>query len=81
MTYQACQHVSQRPDQAKGAEGVIGFALVMITPQMGLTPLQEGLVGSSALFGLFLGSLVLGWISDHIGRQKIFNFSSAQQSN
>ncbi|WPU23884.1 MFS transporter [Cedecea neteri] len=55
--------------------GVIGFALVMITPQMGLTPLQEGLVGSSALFGLFLGSLVLGWISDHIGRQKIFNFS------
>lgn len=55
--------------------GVIGFALVMITPQMGLTPLQEGLVGGSALFGLFLGSLVLGWISDHIGRQKIFNFS------
>ena len=55
--------------------GVIGFALVMITPQMSLTPLQEGLVGGSALFGLFLGSLVLGWIADHIGRQKIFNFS------
>ncbi len=28
-----------------------------------------------ALLGLFLGSLVLGWISDHIGRQKIFTFS------
>ena len=24
---------------------------------------------------MFLGSLVLGWISDHIGRQKIFTFS------
>ncbi|MFP1528326.1 MFS transporter [Escherichia coli] len=31
--------------------------------------------GGSALLGLFLGSLVLGWISDHIGRQKIFTFS------
>ncbi len=33
------------------------------------------MIGSSALLGLFLGSLVLGWISDHIGRQKIFTFS------
>jgi len=55
--------------------GVIGFALVQLTPQMSLTPLQEGLIGGSALLGLFFGSLVLGWISDHIGRQKIFNFS------
>lgn len=33
------------------------------------------MIGGSALLGLFLGSLVLGWISDHIGRQKIFTFS------
>lgn len=25
--------------------------------------------------GAFIGSLILGWVSDHIGRQKIFNFS------
>lgn len=55
--------------------GVIGFALVQIKPQMGLTPFWEGLIGSSALFGLFMGSLALGWVSDHIGRQKIFTFS------
>lgn len=55
--------------------GVIGFALIQIRPQMGLTPFQEGMLGSSALIGLFLGSLVLGWISDYIGRQKIFCFS------
>lgn len=52
--------------------GVIGFALTLIQPQMGLTPLWVGLIGSSALIGLFLGSLLLGWISDYIGRQKIF---------
>lgn len=55
--------------------GVIGFALAQIKPQMGLTPFWEGMLGSSALIGLFLGSLVLGWISDYVGRQKIFCFS------
>lgn len=55
--------------------GVIGFALTQISPQMGLSPFWQGMIGSSALFGLFLGSLILGWISDHIGRQKIFTFS------
>lgn len=55
--------------------GAIGFALAQLAPQMGLSPLQEGLVGGAALFGLFLGSLVLGWVSDHIGRQKIFTVS------
>jgi len=55
--------------------GVIGFALAQIKPQMGITPFWEGMLGSSALIGLFLGSLVLGWISDYVGRQKIFCFS------
>ncbi|WP_159565380.1 MFS transporter [Budvicia diplopodorum] len=55
--------------------GVIGFALTQIKPQMALSSFWVGMIGSSALFGLFLGSLVLGWISDHIGRQKIFTFS------
>lgn len=55
--------------------GVIGFALISLKTQMLLTPLQEGLIGGAALFGLFLGSLVLGWLSDYIGRQKIFTFS------
>ncbi len=43
--------------------------------RMQLTPFMAGMIGGSALLGLFLGSLVLGWISDHIGRQKIFTFS------
>ncbi len=55
--------------------GLIGFALIQLKPIMALTPLWEGLLGSAALIGLFLGSLILGWISDYIGRQKIFSFS------
>ncbi|MBH2846970.1 MFS transporter [Serratia marcescens] len=55
--------------------GVIGYAMIQLQPQMNLSPMQEGLIGGSALFGLFLGSLILGWISDHIGRQRIFTFS------
>ncbi len=57
--------------------GVIGYALVQLTPQMNLSPLEEGLIGGAALLGLFLGSLLLGWLSDHIGRQKIFTLSFA----
>lgn len=55
--------------------GLIGFALIQLKPQMALTPLWEGLLGAAALIGLFLGSLILGWISDYIGRQKIFSLS------
>lgn len=55
--------------------GIIGTALTLLTPQMHLNAFWLGLIGSSALIGLFLGSLVLGWVSDIIGRQKIFVLS------
>lgn len=55
--------------------GSVGFALTQMTPQMSLTPFWQGMIGSSALIGLFLGSLILGWIADSVGRQKIFCFS------
>ncbi|WP_127959270.1 MFS transporter [Serratia microhaemolytica] len=55
--------------------GVIGFALTQLKTEMALTPFWQGMIGSSALIGLFLGSLLLGWISDYVGRQKIFTFS------
>ncbi|MBU8879805.1 MFS transporter [Bacillus sp. FJAT-29790] len=52
--------------------GMIGIALTLLTPQMDLNPLWIGLIGSSALIGVFLGSLILGRIADIVGRQKIF---------
>ncbi|WP_282940579.1 MFS transporter [Paenibacillus sp. RC67] len=55
--------------------GIIGIAFSLIKPQMNLDSFWTGLIGSSALIGLFLGSLVFGYISDFIGRQKIFVLS------
>ncbi|MFG0268759.1 MFS transporter [Pseudomonas sp. zjy_14] len=52
--------------------GLIGIAFTLINPQMQLSPFWQGLIGSSALIGLFLGSLFFGWVSDRVGRQKIF---------
>lgn len=54
------------------AIGIIGMALTLLDTQMNLGPMWNGLLGSSALIGLFIGSLLLGWLSDRIGRQKIF---------
>lgn len=54
------------------ALGIIGMALSLLGPQMHLGPMWNGLIGSSALIGLFFGSLLLGGLSDKIGRQKIY---------
>ncbi len=54
------------------ALGIIGMALSLLGTQMNLSPVWQGLLGSSALIGLFFGSLLLGWLSDRIGRQKIY---------
>jgi putative MFS transporter len=51
---------------------IIGVALVQITPQLGLSGTVEGLVGASALIGIFLGAFVGGWLIDKFGRQLLF---------
>lgn len=57
------------------AIGIIGFALTLIAPQLDLTPFWQGLIGSSALLGLFLGSMFFGWLADVIGRKLVFTIS------
>ncbi len=54
--------------------GVIGYAIIQLTPAMQLTPFMAGMIGGSALLGLFLGSWF--WGSPTIsGGKKIFTFS------
>lgn len=36
--------------------GVIGYAIIQLTPAMQLTPFMAGMIGGSALLGLFLAS-------------------------
>ncbi|WP_425306311.1 MFS transporter [Burkholderia perseverans] len=52
--------------------GTIGYALAALGRQMPLDAFWMGVIGSSALIGIFLGSLIFGWLSDRMGRQKIF---------
>ena len=55
--------------------GTIGMAIVIMNKQIYLSPQWMGLLGASALLGLFFGSIILGGISGKVGRQKIFLFN------
>lgn len=57
------------------AIGSISMALAMLTVKINMGAAWQGLLASSALIGLFFGALVMGYISDKIGRQKIFLFN------
>ena len=52
--------------------GVIAIALVLMPASFGLSPLWMGLIGSSALIGLFVGGIACGWITDLIGRRALY---------
>jgi putative MFS transporter len=52
--------------------GMIGVALAVWAPQIGMSATWEGLIGASALVGIFLGSLVFGPITDRVGRQTMY---------
>lgn len=54
--------------------GTIGLALPQITDQMGLNTVWQGLLGASALIGIFVGAFVFGPITDKVGRQKMLVF-------
>lgn len=51
---------------------VIGMALVQLTPQLGLSLFWEGMIGASALIGIFFGGFVGGWLTDKFGRQILY---------
>lgn len=57
------------------ALGTVGYAMASLSQQMPLDAFWSGLLGASALIGIFLGSLLFGWLSDKLGRQKIFLLS------
>ncbi|MFD7923811.1 MFS transporter [Streptomyces sp. NPDC059740] len=57
--------------------GVIGIALTLIAPQMHLGAVWQGMLGASALIGIFVGSITLGWLADRIGRQKLYMLNFA----
>jgi putative MFS transporter len=51
---------------------IVSYALPMIKIEFGLDPKQVGLIGSSALAGMGLGSWMWGWVADRWGRRVVF---------
>ncbi|MEU6375821.1 MFS transporter [Streptomyces sp. NPDC046909] len=51
---------------------IIGVAMVQITDQQNLSDSAEGLIGASALIGIFLGAFAGGWLTDKFGRQLLY---------
>ena len=51
---------------------LIGVALTQITTHMSLTTHWTALIGASVLLGILVGSIVGGYLTDLIGRKKMF---------
>ncbi|WP_427132208.1 MFS transporter [Pseudarthrobacter sp. S9] len=56
---------------------IIGIALVQAAPQLELTLYWEGLIGASALVGIFIGGFLGGWLTDKFGRQTLYTLDLA----
>lgn len=54
---------------------LVGFTLPIFTELWGLGPVWQGLVGSAALAGSLVGSIILGSAADRVGRRRIFVLS------
>ncbi|WP_206830276.1 MFS transporter [Alicyclobacillus fructus] len=50
---------------------IIAIALTQITPELHLDAMWSGLIGASALMGIFIGGL-LGYVTDRFGRQLMY---------
>lgn len=51
---------------------VIGVAMVQASAALGMSSLWEGLIAASALIGIFAGGMVGGWLTDMLGRKRVF---------
>ncbi len=56
---------------------ILSVALLFIVPQYHPTPHIVGLVGAAALGGMFVGSLVIGNITDRVGRRMMYLWDMA----
>ncbi|MGQ4614470.1 MFS transporter [Nocardia sp. R7R-8] len=52
--------------------GVIGTVIGTITVDLDISLVWEGLIGASALIGIFLGGPLGGWLADKVGRRPMF---------
>src|SRR5947209_3122380 len=53
---------------------IIGVALAILTPLWHLNALEISLLGSTSLIAAALGSVIFGWLADHLGRKFIYGY-------
>lgn len=51
---------------------IIGVALTQMGPELNLDAHWSALVGAAALAGIFIGTALFGYVTDIVGRQKMF---------
>jgi putative MFS transporter len=51
---------------------VIGVALIGVTAELSPTANESGLIGAASLIGIFVGAGCFGFVTDRIGRRKMF---------
>ena len=52
--------------------GIIGTVIGTISTDLDIPVLWQGLIGASALIGIFVGSPLGGWLADKFGRKPLF---------
>jgi MFS transporter, putative metabolite transport protein len=53
--------------------GVLSVVLPLITVGLGVSPVWAGLIGASALIGIFFGAPIAGfYLTDRFGRRRVF---------
>lgn len=51
---------------------IIAVAMMQISPQLHVSAIWEGLLGASALIGIFIGGGIGGYLTDIFGRQTLY---------
>ncbi|MFF1946307.1 MFS transporter [Rhodococcus qingshengii] len=55
--------------------GLIGGAIQAASNDIRVSPLTQGLIGASALIGIFIGGLTFGRVADRVGRRVVFRWN------
>jgi MFS transporter, putative metabolite transport protein len=53
---------------------IIGVAFLGVVEQLKPTTTESGLIGAASLIGIFVGASVFGFLTDRIGREKMYAF-------
>lgn len=51
---------------------IIGIAMMQLSGALQLTEFWQGLIAASALIGVFFGGFIGGWLTDKLGRRKVY---------